>query len=113
MSTKVKSRRKKYVSLEEGRDSPLGGADTSVFSSRDTMTTHEREAVKKGEKRGENITMAENPEKYGNIASINQRQYNKNAALIFGDCKKCEKFTGKTDHPGEHCSLSETEKCIG
>lgn len=113
MAVTVKQRKKSYKSTEEGRDSVLGGVDTTIFSSRDTMTTHERDAVKTGEKRGENIVMTENPEKYGCIGSIKQRVYDKNAALAFGNCKKCKEFTGKTDHPGEHCSLTESENCIG
>ena len=95
------------------RDRPLAGAETTIFSSRDTMTTPEREAVKIGENRGKKKVMAENPEKYNNIASINDRQYVKNMALVYGDCVKCDEFTGKTDKPGEHCSLSGQENCIG
>jgi len=112
MAAKVTSRKKKYKSLEGSRDSVLGDAETTIFSSRDSMTSAERDAVKKGENRGKVAVMNENPEKYGNIASINQRKYIKNSALIFGNCKKCKAFVPGTDKPGEHCSLSESENCL-
>ena len=105
-TTAEKARRK--------RDSVIGDAETTIFSSRDTMTSEERTAVKKGEKRGERVTEAESPEKYNNIGSFEQRIATKNMAYAKGLCKKCKH--GIRNHSGyardPHCKLSEQENCV-
>ena len=46
-------------------DLDLSGADTTIFTSGSDMTSEERSAVKSGEKRGERVAMAEDPERFG------------------------------------------------
>lgn len=42
----------------------MTGAETTIFNSRDSMTSDERAAVKSGEKRGEKAAMAEHPKRF-------------------------------------------------
>ena len=62
------------------------GAETTIFSSRDTMTSAERVAVKSGEKRGERIAMKENPKRFSlaKSAAINKKKYDAGYRLAFG-----------------------------
>ncbi len=111
MTIKVKDKRKKR--LQEGdRDHPMGVAETTIFSSRDSMTSEERTAVKTGAARGKRVSMSERPEHYGCIGSVDSIRYGKNSSLLYDCCVKCENFTGKPEHEGQHCSLEEWEKCI-
>ena len=110
MSVTVKKKKGKGLS-ESDRDHALGGAETTIFSSRDSMTSPERDAVKKGENRGKVAVMNENPEKYNNIASIDSRIYGKQSSFMFETCFKCKKDRGKrlvAEEVGERLSRTQT-----
>ena len=89
----------------------LAGAERTIFNSPQSLDSDERDAVKKGENRGKKAAIADRPEHYGNIGSINSRQYAKNRAEIDGECKGCEHWV-KSDRPGGHCTLPKTKNCI-
>lgn len=91
----------------------FSGEGTSIFSSNSTMTSAEREAVKKGEKRGEAEAMKERPEYYGNIGSLNPIKCYKSKSLMAGDCKRndgCPHYTGSDDM--KFCNLPDNKRCI-
>ena len=47
----------------------------------------------------------------GSRTFSNSILYGKNLSLFHKLCKKCDKFTGKTDIVGKHCGLPENERC--
>ena len=78
MAIKVKRKKRK-----EART--LGDeAETTIFSSRDTMDTAEREAVKSGEERGKRMVMAEDPERFGMARqrALGKQKYDENYEKI-------------------------------
>ncbi len=64
----------------------LGDDETTIFSSRDTMDTAEREAVKSGEKRGEKMAMLDDPDRFAAAGSKakGKKNWDKNYEMAFG-----------------------------
>ena len=64
----------------------LDGADTTIFTSPQDMTSEERSAVKSGEKRGERVAMAEDPERFGlaRQRALGMNKYGINYVRAFG-----------------------------
>ncbi len=112
---KVLGKRRRKSKINTG---DFSGEGNTIFSSRNTLSSAEREAVKKGEKRGEAAVVAANPEKYGNIGSINPIRQGKSMSLIFRDCYRgkgrgrCKFFKGTKGSAGKHCSLPEDKRCV-
>lgn len=110
---KVIGKQKRKSSIDTG---DFSGENTTIFSSRDTMTSAERNAVKTGENRGKDAAMAERTEHYGNIGSIKPQGYGKGQAAYRGTCekkikkKKCKHFTGSDGM--DFCNLPKDVRCI-
>lgn len=109
---KVLGKRRRKSRINTG---DFSGENTTIFNSRDTLSSAERDAVKKGEKRGEAEVVKANSEKYGNIGSIQPQGYGKGQAAYRGTCekkikrKKCEHFTGSDGM--DFCSLPKDVRC--
>ena len=56
----------------------MDNPESTIFTSPQQMSSEERSAIKKGEERGKRMAMAERPEHYGNIGSINWKKYRAN-----------------------------------
>lgn len=56
----------------------MNSDEATIFSSPGSMSSAERAAVKSGEKRGEAVAMAERPEHYGCIGSMDNKRYREN-----------------------------------
>jgi hypothetical protein len=91
----------------------LGDDTTTIFSAPQSMSSAEREAVKKGEDRGKKVAMQERPEHYGCIGNEDTIKMGKGYNFAFGRCKRCEQFNSKhNDVVGAHCRLPEKIRCI-
>ena len=64
----------------------LDGTDTTIFTSPQDMTSEERSAVKSGEKRGERVAMAEDPERFGlaRQRALGMKKYEEGYVMAFG-----------------------------
>jgi hypothetical protein len=83
--------------------------ESTIFTSPQCMSSAERSAVKSGEDRGKKAAMAERPEYYGNIGSLNPIKTEKGKAKMFGYCKKCENDTGSKGM--DFCGLPKNVRC--
>lgn len=62
------------------------GNSTTIFSSRDTMNSAERNAVESGENRGKQMSMSDDPKRFGlaRQAAINKKKYDAGYLKAFG-----------------------------
>ena len=87
----------------------MDNEESTIFTSPQCMSSAERSAVKTGEERGKRVAMAERPEHYGNIGSLNPIKTEKGKAKMFGVCKECDNNTGSKRM--DFCSLPVNVRC--
>lgn len=87
----------------------MDNEESTIFTSPQCMSSAERSAVKSGEERGKKAAIAERPEHYGNIGSLNPIKVEKGKAKMFGLCKKCTNGTGSKGM--DFCGLPDNVKC--
>lgn len=90
----------------------MDNEESTIFTSPQQMSSEERSAVKSGEARGKRMAVAERPEHYGNIGSINSIAYGKGSSRMQGKCKEnggCKNYTGSKHM--DFCSLPANERC--